>query len=182
MGTCWPFWPLFDPLGALKRVKTCILPNMNATIEIIVWNNKAKQHLNIYKLFVRRWVFFEHFDPRMTPGCSKRVESYIMSKMNATIKFLVCNNIPTQILSIYKLFVGRWALVDHFDPRLTPVGLKKRVKSYIMSKMNASIKFLVCNNIPTQILSIYKLFVGRWALVDHFEPRLIPEVLKSVKT
>ena len=166
----WPFWPPFDPWDALKRVKNWILSKMSATIEISAWNNIPTQHLRIYKLFVGRWAVFEHFDPRLTPGVVKKGwKVKICQKWMLILNFLYEITFVSKFWAFTSYLLGDGHLLTILTPVL-PLGCLKRVKSYIMSKMNATIEFIIWNNIPTQSSRIYKLFVWRWALFDHFDP------------
>ena len=74
-----------------------------------------------------------------------------MLKMNASIKYIEWNNVTTQMLSFYKLFVGRWAIFDNFYSRLTP-GVPKIA---VISTMSTNYHWLPscwglqrCNRIP----------------------------------
>ena len=96
-------------------------------------------------------------------------------------KHIVCQKLITRpsrfaIWSFLLFIVWKWALFDHFDPHFDPWGAPKRVKIWSMQKMNATIEFPMWNYIYVQIWSFLLLFVGKWALFDHFDPHLTPGV------
>ena len=121
--------------------------------------------------FVRKWTFFLPFWPPLdTWGSLRRVKSWSIWKMNAIMKFLVWNNVPTHILRFSKLIVGRSVIFYHFEPRLTP-GVPQKGS-----------RLTVCQTRMPTLNSLYeiKFLCESWAFVNyskrerHFFTILIP--------
>ena len=85
--------------------------------------------------------------PFSTLGCLRKGQNLKYVKMNVTIKFFVWSNTPMQILSVCKLFKGRWAFFDIFD-LLSSLGVPfyGKIWKWIWSKARVILRIFRSNS------------------------------------
>ena len=114
-----PVWPPFNPWCAPQKVHVKIV-NYHQVSHVKFYHCANLQFLTIFMAMGN----FDPFYPCLTPfhpwGAPERVKNWIISKMVISIEFFMRRYTTCRFYSFWWSFLGRWAIPDPFDPRLTP--------------------------------------------------------------